>query len=290
MSISPWPHWTNYRPLTTDAIRSSQDLIADNFQAIGSVLAEIIPGLGTADTTDYIGPASEASIWNVGSIGDAPSHAIGDINQNGVHRKWDSDAATFDTLADWVLSGTVVLPGTSSWELGSADDRMQKGWFDDLDVTTIVASVITPSSLTATIADIGEATIDMLHAPTIDGGVAWDVDTITATQITATGTIEGSPVMADDFQLTGTPYLAKSTSGEATLVSGATTVTHGLGSVPIGIDLSHMGATAQWSDGGEGGFPVGGYHKADDNGDGTFTVTANYNTSSSFAWIARTLS
>lgn len=171
MSISPWPNWKD-RPLATDGIVSSQDLIRDNFMEIGSVFAQILPGLTTMTAADYLGPASQAGIFDIGSTGDAPSHAIGNVVRNGFEKKWNAAQTRFDTIADWVatgVGGTILTPPTLSCEIGSSGERLQKAWLtaldaDTINVSTLTGTLVTPDGLTATLATITTASIANLNA------------------------------------------------------------------------------------------------------------------------------
>jgi len=171
MSISPWPNWKD-RPLATDGVVSSQDLIRDNFMEIGSVFAQILPGLTTMTAADYLGPASQAGIFDIGSTGDAPSHAIGNVVRNGFEKKWNAAQTRFDTIADWVatgVGGTILTPPTLSCEIGSSGERLQKAWLtaldaDTINVSTLTGTLVTPDGLTATLATITTASIANLNA------------------------------------------------------------------------------------------------------------------------------
>lgn len=171
MSISPWPNWKD-RPLATDGIVSSQDLIRDNFMEIGSVFAQILPGLTTMTAADYLGPASQAGIFDIGSTGDAPSHAIGNVVRNGFEKKWNAAQTRFDTIADWVATGVggrILTPPTLSCEIGSSGERLQKAWLtaldaDTINVSTLTGTLVTPDGLTATLATITTASIANLNA------------------------------------------------------------------------------------------------------------------------------
>jgi len=228
VSISPWTNFT-IRPLSTDSIRSSQPLLYNNFEALSDLVAQIIPGLSTTDSADYLGPASQASIWHVGSIGDAPSHAIGDIVQNGTHKVWNSVDATFDTLAGWKLEGTVVTPATTSWEIGSAGERLQKAWMDALDVTAVVASTVTPTLVTAVNADITNATIDSLYCPAFTApavftyGVVAESVVATGAQFSAIATIGTANITNLDATLAtiDSQYSTHLTAAQATITNAA---------------------------------------------------------------------